>query len=167
MRWVARAALPAALGSSTRASRLRSQPTTSSSPPRLFATVVWPWWLDGNIVRAFVWWAGAIAFFALVTYLFVNLANILYFNRIVPNKRNSLPTSSSRSSASWSTAGCCTRHSSRALLGLPDWRDGIAIVAFCLIVAALGIVYVLWVRSRKPELLQQQALVFDEGKAEV
>jgi hypothetical protein len=52
------------------------------------------------------------------------------------------------------------------LLGLPDWRDGIAIVAFCLIVAALGIVYVLWIRARKPELLQQQALVFDEGKAD-
>jgi amino acid transporter len=132
----------------------------------IIATVVWPWWLDGNIVRAFVWWAGAIAFFALVTYLFVNLANLLYFNRIVPSKRNVFTNILVPIIGLVVDGWVLYKAFFETLLGLPDWRDGIAIVAFCLIVSALGIVYVLWVRARKPELLQQQALVFDEGKKE-
>jgi len=132
----------------------------------ILATVVWPWWLDGNIIRAFVWWAGAIAFFALVTYLFVNLANLLYFNRVVPTKRNVFTNILIPIIGLVVDGWVLYKAFFETLLGLPDWRDGIAIVAFCLIVAALGIVYVLWVRARKPELLQQQALVFDEGKKE-
>ena len=132
----------------------------------IFATVLWPWWLDGNIVRAFVWWAGAIAFFALVTYLFVNLANILYFNRIAPTKRNWITNVIVPVIGLFVDGYVLYKAFFESLLGLPDWRDGIAIVVFCLAVAALGIVYVIWIRRSRPQLLQQQALVFDEGAAD-
>jgi amino acid transporter len=132
----------------------------------IFATVVWPFWLDGNIIRAFVWWAGAIAFFALVTYLFVNLANILYFTRIAPTKRNWFTNIVVPVVGLVVDAWVLYKAFFESLLKLPDWRDGVAIVGACLIVAALGIVYVMWIRSSRPKLLEQQALVFDEGVAD-
>jgi amino acid transporter len=35
----------------------------------------------GNDIDAFVWWAGAVVFFALITYMATNLANLVYFTR--------------------------------------------------------------------------------------
>ena len=35
----------------------------------------------GNAVESFVWWAGAVVFFALITYMGTNAANLLYFSR--------------------------------------------------------------------------------------
>lgn len=132
----------------------------------IFATVVWPWWLDGNIVRAFIWWAGAIAFFALVTYLFVNLANILYFNRIAPSKRNWLTNIIVPIVGLIVDGWVLYKAFFESLWKIEDFRDGKSIILACLIVAVVGIVYVYWVRTSRPHLMQQQALVFDEGAAD-
>jgi len=44
-------------------------------------------WLR-NANSTFVWWAGSVVFFALITYIFVNLSNFLYFWRFAKNKFN-------------------------------------------------------------------------------
>jgi len=36
---------------------------------------------QGTAIQAYIWWAGPITFFALMTYIAVNLANLLYFTR--------------------------------------------------------------------------------------
>lgn len=41
-----------------------------------------------NPLTAYVWWAGPIVFFALITYIFVNLANIVYFARFARARFN-------------------------------------------------------------------------------
>ena len=132
----------------------------------IFATVVWPLWLDGNIVRAFIWWAGSIAFFALVTYLFVNLANMLYFNRIAPAKRNWVTNVIAPVIGIIVDGVVLYKAFFESLWNIEDFRDGKAIVLFCLLVSVTGIVYVLWLSKTRPQLLQQQALVFDEGVAD-
>jgi amino acid transporter len=132
----------------------------------IFATVAWPLWLDGNIVRAFIWWAGAIAFFALITYLFVNLANILYFTRIAPTKRNWLWNIIVPVVGLIVDGWVLYKAFFESLWKIEDFRDGKSIVIACLVVAVIGIVYVLWVRGSRPHLMQQQALVFDEEAAD-
>lgn len=128
----------------------------------IVVTLIWPFWLDGNIFRAFVWWAGAIAFFALVTYLFVNVANILYFRRIRPDRRN-LVTNLVVPITGLVIDGLVLWNAFfGSLWGLEDFRDGKAIVIFCVGAAAIGIVYVGYIGLRKPGLLAQQTLVFDE-----
>src|SRR5260370_17158896 len=41
--------------------------------------IIWALWV--GLYNAFGWWGSAIVFFALVTYIFVNLANIIFFCR--------------------------------------------------------------------------------------
>ena len=132
----------------------------------LFATIVWPFWLDSNFLASFVWWAGCIAFFALVTYLFVNLANILYFVRIAPAKRNILTNIVAPVIGLIVDAWVLYKAFFESLWNVEDWRTGQAIIWFCLLVAVVGIIYVVVIRSRRPELLKQQALVFDENASE-
>ncbi len=131
----------------------------------LFATIVWPFWLDGNFLASFVWWAGCIAFFALVTYLFVNLANLLYFTRVQPAERNVLTNIVAPVLGLIVDAYVLYKAFFESLWNVSDWRQGPAIIVFCLVVAALGIAYVVILRSRRPELFKQQALVFDEAAA--
>lgn len=132
----------------------------------LFATLVWPFWLDANFLASFVWWAGAITFFALVTYLFVNLANILYFVRIKPTQRNILTNIVAPVIGIVVDGLVLYQAFFVSLWNVPDWRTGQAIIEFCLLAAVAGIVYVVVIRARKPELMKQQALVFDEGVPE-
>ena len=42
----------------------------------------------GDALTSFVWWAGVIVFFALIVYIAVNLANIVYFTRFARQKFN-------------------------------------------------------------------------------
>ena len=44
-------------------------------------------WLR-NADTTFVWWAGSVVFFALITYIFVNLSNFLYFWKFAREKFN-------------------------------------------------------------------------------
>ena len=44
----------------------------------------------GNAVESFVWWAGAVVFFALITYMGTNAANLLYFSRSPAQRFNPL-----------------------------------------------------------------------------
>jgi energy-converting hydrogenase Eha subunit A len=41
-----------------------------------------------NGIDAFVWWSETVVFFALVLYSAVNLANLLYFAKIAPQRRS-------------------------------------------------------------------------------
>lgn len=52
----------------------------------LVIDVVWALWV--GLFNAYAWWGSAIVFFALVTYLFVNLSNILFFRRYRPAQFN-------------------------------------------------------------------------------
>jgi putrescine importer len=131
----------------------------------LFATLVWPFWLDGNFLASFVWWAGCIAFFALVTYLFVNLANILYFTRIQPEQRNIVTNVIAPIIGLIVDAYVLYKAFFESLWNVEDWRQGPAIILFCLLMAILGIAYVFVLRMRRPALFAQQALVFDESVA--
>lgn len=45
----------------------------------IIVDVIWALWV--GLYNAFGWWGSAIVFFALVTYIFVNLANIIFFWR--------------------------------------------------------------------------------------
>lgn len=132
----------------------------------LVVTLLWPFWLDANFLASFVWWAGAITFFALVTYLFVNVANILYFVRIKPSSRNILTNIVAPIIGIVVDALVLYQAFFVSLWNVSDWRTGQAIIWFCLLVAVVGIVYVAVIRARKPELMKQQALVFDEDVAE-
>ena len=98
----------------------------------IFATLLWPSWLDGNIVRAFVWWAGAIAFFALLTYLFVNLANLLYFNRIDMRSATCFTNVLVPIIGLIVDGYVLYKAFFESLWNVPDFRDGKAIILFCL-----------------------------------
>src|SRR5579884_110313 len=50
----------------------------------LFLVTIWLRNADSN----YIWWAGSIVFFALITYIFVNLSNFLYFWRFARHKFN-------------------------------------------------------------------------------
>ena len=119
----------------------------------ILATVVWPWWLDGNIVRAFVWWAGR--------------------HRVLRPRH--LPVRQPGQHPLLQPGPCPTKRNIFTnilipIIGLvvdgwvlykaffetplgprPTGATASPSWLFCLIVAALGIVYVLWIRSRKPE----------------
>jgi amino acid transporter len=105
----------------------------------------------GNGLDSFTWWANALVFFATLTFLAVNLANILYFwrfecrqfravhNLLVPLigvLLNSYLIYAAFFSSLWSG----------------DWRTGKSVVLACVILLVMQIGTVLLMRHIKPEL---------------
>jgi amino acid transporter len=131
----------------------------------LFATLLWPFWLDGDALASFVWWAGAISFFALIVYIFVNAANILFFVRVAPERRSMITNLAVPAIGMAVDAIVLYQAFFASLWPTPDWRKGQAIVEFCVAILILGIAYVSWLRRRSPEVFERQALVFDEGES--
>jgi len=96
-------------------------------------------WL-GNANNAFVWWAGSIAFFALLTYFFVHLSSMVYFWK--------------KGSFNWFLHGVIpvvgmalvlyliNRTFLTALWAL-DWKGGKSIVVFGMLPCVLTLLYVL------------------------
>jgi len=110
-----------------------------------------------------VWFAGAITFFALVVYIGVNLSNILFFrgkpgfnlltNLVIPVIGIAVDLV-----LLWNAFFV-------SLWNASDFRIGQAVVYACLIVLAIGVVYTLWVRQHRPDLLKKDALVFGEDRS--
>jgi amino acid transporter len=136
----------------------------------LVATFLWPLWLRNSTtgnpdpLASFVWFAGAITFFALIVYIGVNLSNILFFrgkpgfnpltNFVVPVIGIVVDVV-----LLWNAFFV-------SLWNTSDFRIGQAVVYACLIVLAIGVVYTMWLRQRRPDLLKQNALVFGENYGE-
>jgi amino acid transporter len=105
--------------------------------------------LFDNPLEGFVWWAGVVVFFALITYIAVNLANIVYFRRFARERFN------------WwlnlvvPLAGICLDayliyKSFFKSLWAGTFRDGKSIVLLGVLTAVAAGAYVLALRLRRP-----------------
>jgi amino acid transporter len=107
--------------------------------------------------NSFNWIASAVVFFALITYVFTNLSNLVYYRRFAPHRRRVLPNV---------VAPVIGILIACAMLALgffrSDWNAGFemgrSIVIFCVLVAVIGIAYVVLLRRRNPEVLESMTL---------
>jgi amino acid transporter len=138
----------------------------------LIATVVWPIFLTNTTTGApdplasFVWFAGAITFFALVVYIFVNLANILFHWRFARSEFNVITNLIVPIVGIVVDAVLMWNAFFVSLWNTSDFRIGQAVVYACIAVLALGVVYTFWIRVSRPALLKREALVFEEDNAD-
>src|SRR5215469_1755380 len=116
----------------------------------------------GNALDAFVWWAGPVVFFALITYAFVNLANIVYFRRF------------SRARFNWflngfipvigiGLDGYLIYKSFFQSLWSAGFRSGQSIILLSLVLAVLGAGYVAYLKVSAPRRLAEPVTAFDES----
>jgi amino acid transporter len=114
----------------------------------------------GLALDAFVWWAGVIVFFALITYTFVNVANIVYFRRFARDRFN------------WFLNGVVPvagigidvyliYKSFFKTLWNNGWRLGQSIVVFSLVLVALALLWTLYVKFSAPERLQKHVSILE------
>ena len=121
-----------------------------------------------NTVEAFVWWAGAVVFFALITYLAVNLANLLFFLRFARDRFNwflngVLPVGGILLDV-YLIYRCFFRE-----LWSAGFRTGQSIVLFSMALVLGGILYVLYLRTYRPELMRAKtttAVMKENGQGE-
>lgn len=134
----------------------------------LVAAVVWPLWLTNTSTgapdpfAAFIWFIGALTFFSLVVFIFVNLANILYFR---PSSGRSFnPITNLIIPVIGIAVDLVVLYNAffLSLWNAPDFRLGQAVVWVSFIGLAAAVVYTLWIRSARPDLLKKEALVFDD-----
>lgn len=116
----------------------------------------------GNALDAFVWWAGPVVFFALITYLFVNLANIVYFTRFARQKFNwflnfLIPV------IGIVLDGYLIYKSFFQALWSAGFRSGQSIILLSVILAVLGAGYVAYLKVSAPRRLAEPVAAFDEG----
>ena len=138
----------------------------------LIATIVWPLWLTNtgtgspDPLASFVWFAGAITFFALVVYIFVNLSNTIFHWRFARSEFNVITNLIVPIIGIVVDVVLMWNAFFVSLWNASDFRIGQAVVYACIAVLALGVVYTLWLRTTKPALLKGQALVFEEHTAD-
>jgi putrescine importer len=118
-----------------------------------------------HALDSFVWWAGVIVFFALITYIFVNLANIVYFTRFARDRFNWFLNGVVPVVGIGIDAYLIYRSFFKALWN-NGWRLGQSIVVFSLVLVALAIVHVIYLKLRSPELFQKRALFLAEEDEE-
>jgi amino acid transporter len=116
-------------------------------------------WL-GNANSAFVWWAGSIAFFALLTYFFVHMSSMVYFWK--------------KKEFNWFIHGVIpvvgmalvlyliNRTFLTALWAL-DWKGGKSIVVFGFIPCVAGLIYVLMPSKKLKAVLAGPAPEVEEA----
>jgi amino acid transporter len=106
----------------------------------------------GDALTSFVWWAGVIVFFALIVYIAVNLANIVYFTRFAREKFN------------WFLNGLVPvigigidayliYKSFFVSLWDAGFKTGRSVVLFSLALVAVSILYVLYLKITNPQRL--------------
>jgi putrescine importer len=118
-------------------------------------------WALGNALDAFVWWAGAIVFFALITYIAVNVANILYFTRYARDRFNWLLNGVVPVVGIGVDGYLIYRSFFKALWSAP-FRTGRSVVLFSLLIVVLSVAYVAWLRLRSPERLRGSVVRMQE-----
>jgi len=109
-----------------------------------------------NGVDAFVWWSNALVFFAALTYIGVNVANLLYFRRVLPARfgvaRNLIvPVVGVGMNLYLIYAGFFS-----SLWGAP-FRTGRSVVIVCVALFAVQLVAAAAVRMLRPDLLKGAA----------
>jgi len=109
-----------------------------------------------NGLDSFTWWANALVFFATLTFLAVNVANIALFWRFARSRfgffKNLLvPLTGVLLNAYLIYAAFFTS------LWNGNWRTGRSVVIACVTLLAVQIIAVIYVRLFKPELLAQSA----------
>lgn len=106
-----------------------------------------------NALESFVWWAGAVVFFALITYIAVNTANLVYFTRVAPERFHWFLNGVVPVAGIGLDAYLIYKSFFRSLWSL-GFRDGQSIILLSLILVALGIAYVAFLRVRAPRALE-------------
>jgi amino acid transporter len=105
---------------------------------------------------SFVWWTNALVFFAALTYTGVNLANLLYFRRILPERfyvvRNLITPIVGIALNLYLIYAAFF-----ATLWSAAFRTGRSVVIACLVLFALQLGGALWVRFFRGHLLSVQA----------
>jgi len=115
-----------------------------------------------NALLAFTWWAGPVVFFALVTYVFVNLANIIYFLRFARDRFNwflngLVPV------VGIGLDGYLVYKSFFRALWSAGFKTGQSIIGVSMILAAAAVAYVVYLKLSDSQRLTASAGAFDEG----
>ena len=110
----------------------------------------------GNGLDSFTWWANALVFFATLTFLAVNVANMVFFWRYVRGqfgivKNLVVPVIGVLLNVYLIYAAFFSS------LWDGDWRTGKSVVLACVILLTVQIAAVLWVGQLRPRLLAQGA----------
>lgn len=118
----------------------------------LVVDVVWALWV--GLFNAYAWWGSAIVFFALVTYLFVNLSNILFFRRYRAARFNPLLNGAV---PVFGIAVCLYLLWNSFFVSLwgAGWQMGQSIVVLSLALLVLGVAYTALLRTTRPTLFTQ------------
>jgi amino acid transporter len=115
-----------------------------------------------NALDAFVWWAGPIVFFALITYVFVNLANIVYFTRFAREKFNWFLNGLVPVVGIGLDAYLIYKSFFQALWSA-GFRSGQSIILVSMILVVLGIAYVIYLRVSAAQRLAEPVSAFDDA----
>jgi amino acid transporter len=116
----------------------------------------------GNALDAFVWWAGPVVFFALITYMFVNLANIIYFARFSRQKFNWFLNGLIPVIGIGLDAYLIYKSFFQALWSA-GFRSGQSIILLSMVLAVLGAGYVAYLKVSAPRRLAEPVTAFDES----
>jgi putrescine importer len=125
----------------------------------LFFVAVWL----RNADSTFVWWAGSVVFFALITYIFVNLSNFLYFWRFAREKFNWFLNGVVPAAGVGLDGYLIYKSFFKSLWGA-GFDMGRSIIYFGLVVVALAAAWALYARRRgeadayEPELADEPSL---------
>ncbi len=117
--------------------------------------IIWALWV--GLYNAFGWWGSAIVFFALVTYIFVNLANIIFFWRFRREQFNILlnvviPVIGI-------VVGVYLLYNSFFVsLWSAGWQMGQSIVVLSLVLLVLTVIYTIGLRATHPALFAPGAV---------
>jgi len=116
--------------------------------------VIWALWV--GLYNAFGWWGSAIVFFALVTYIFVNLSNIIFFWRFRREQFNIflnviIPV------IGMAVGVYLLYNSFFVSLWGAGWQMGQSIVVISLALLVLTIFYTIGLRSTRPALFAADA----------
>lgn len=115
----------------------------------------------GHALDSFIWWAGVIVFFALVTYIFVNLANIIYFTRYARDRFNWF-LNGVVPAIGIGIDGYLLYRSFFKTLWNNGWRLGRSIVVFSLALLVLCLLWALFLKLTAPERLDKHVRIRDE-----
>jgi amino acid transporter len=116
--------------------------------------VIWALWV--GLYNAFSWWGSAIVFFALVTCVFVNLANTLFFWRFRREQFNFFLNLIIPIIAI--VVGVYLLYNSFFVsLWNAGWQLGQSIVVASLILLVLTVIYTIWLRTSHPKLFAADA----------
>lgn len=118
----------------------------------LIVAAIWGRWL--GLYLAYDWWGSVVVFFSMITYIFVNIGCGVFFYRF------------RRERASWLWHGVVPflgilssslplYYSFGPNLWRAGWKKGESIILFCLLVLVISALYALFLKVKKPEVINR------------